>query len=158
MPAVAVIGCGNPLCGDDGVGPEVVRRLAARLPPGWVRCVDAGTGGVDAVLAMRGADTAILVDACSTGAAPGSLVELSAAAVAELPAPGGVDIHRLRWNQAVAWGRMWLAGECPARILVWLVEGERFEPGSGLSPRVAAGVERLLDRLMALLESHAPVG
>ena len=147
---VVVIGCGNSLRGDDAVGPELVRRLRDRGPPAGVRCVDAGTGGLDAVLLMRGADEAVLVDACRSGAEPGTLRELPAEAVAQAP-PAGVDVHSIRWDHALALGRAVLGAAFPRRVTVWLVEAATFEPGAPLSPAVDRGVDAVLERLVERL-------
>lgn len=145
---VLVIGCGNVLRGDDGAGPELVRRLVARgLPPG-VRCVDAGTGGVDAALAMRGAAEVIVVDACRSGMPPGTLHEVPAADVAGVP-PRGLDIHAVRWDHAITLARSLLGGEFPRRVTACLVEAESFEPGAPLSPAVDRALDVLAEQLAA---------
>lgn len=142
-----VIGCGNPLRGDDGAGPECIRRLAARgLPPG-VAALDAGTAGIDVVLRMREASRVILVDACRSGRAAGEIVSLSVADLAGLPSSGRLDIHSFRWSDAVALARTLVGDGPPPDVSAWLVEGASFEPGTGLSPAVDAAVARLVEEL-----------
>ncbi len=149
---VVVVGCGNLLRGDDGAGPECVRLLIARDLPAGVIAIDAGTSGADVVLCMRTANRVILVDACQSGRPPGSVVRLSAADLAEIPPTGPLDIHAFRWIDAVSLTRA-LAGEQPGpTISVWLVEAADFAPGRGLSPPVAAAVERLAAEIRAALE------
>lgn len=151
---ILVIGCGNSLRGDDGAGPECVRRLAARgLPPGTA-AVDAGTAGADVVLRMREAERVILVDCCASGLPAGSLVPLSAAEIAALPSSDRLDIHAFRWSDAVALVRSLSPGGGPA-VSARLVEGLAFEPGSGLSPAVDGAVERLAEALHAELVTAA---
>jgi len=145
-----VIGCGNRLCGDDAAGPELVRRLTTRgLPPG-MRCLDAATDGIAVVAAMRGVPSVILVDACASGAEPGTILELADADVETLP-PGGVSVHAIRWNHALVLARQLLGPAYPPQVAIWLIEGESFEPGDALSPAVAEAVERLADRIIAHL-------
>jgi hydrogenase maturation protease len=150
---VVVVGCGNLLRGDDGAGPECVRLLAeGGLPPGVV-AIDAGTSGADVVLCMRGANRVILIDACRSGRPPGSLIPLSAAELAEIPAAGPLDIHAFCWIDAVRLTRA-LAGQQPGpTIAVWLVEAAEFAPGSGLSPPVAAAVAQLAAQLAAQIRA-----
>jgi len=145
---VLLIGCGNPLRGDDGVGPEVVRRmLAGGVPPG-LRCVDAGLGGIDTLLLLRGVRHAIVVDACRSGAAPGTIHERAAADVAG-PPPAGWDFHAFRWDHALAAARWLPDDQRPGRIEAVLVEGESFAPRIGLSAPVAAAVAAVCARLRA---------
>lgn len=146
-----VIGCGNLLRGDDGVGPIVVRRLSeAGLAPG-VRCLDAGTGGIDAALAMRGARRLIIVDACLSGAPPGTLHVLDGDALAALPPPGAIDIHRCRWDQAWALVRLLPVEERPASVTVLLVEGRSFGHGTPPAPEVARGIDEACRRIASLV-------
>ena len=143
-----IIGCGNLLRGDDGVGPEVVRRLTARGLPDGAGCVDAATAGIDVALSMRSVPHVIVVDACRSGSIPGTLIELSGAEVEQLPPPSGISLHALRWDHALAFARWRLAEEYPARVTVLLIEGERFEHGEPLSPAVEETVERLCQRIL----------
>jgi len=147
-PDVVVVGCGNLLRGDDGAGPECVRLLAATGLPAGVTAIDAGTSGADVVLCMRGANRAILIDACRSGRPPGSLISLSAAELAEIPPAGPLDSHAFRWLDAIRLTRA-LAGEPGPTITVWLVEAADFTPGRGLSPPVAAAVALLAAQIRA---------
>lgn len=142
-----VIGCGNPLCGDDGAGPETVRRLRARGLPEGMECLDAGTDGIAAAFRMRGVGEVILVDACRGGGEPGSLTRLDVAELGNLPAVGAVNLHALRWDHALAFARWYLGADLPESVVVWLVEGVAFEPGGELSPEVDRGVDRLVQLL-----------
>lgn len=149
---VVVVGCGNLLRGDDGAGPECVRLLAASGLPAGVIAIDAGTSGADVVLRMRGANRVIFVDACQSGGRPGSLLRLTAADLAEVTVAGPLDIHAFRWIDAVRLTRALTAEDPGPAVSAWLVEGIDFTPGSGLSPPVAAAVERLATEIRAALE------
>ena len=147
--ALLVIGCGNRLRGDDAAGPLVVERLQKRGLPAGVRCLDAGTAGVDAVLAMRGAERVVLVDACSSGSAPGTICEVTPDEVtAAVAASGELSTHGLRWDQALAFGRAVLGDAAPGRVTVYLIEAGSFEPGGRVSPAVDLAVDRLVELLL----------
>jgi len=77
---LVVLGIGNILLRDDGVGVHVVRELERRvacgdalLPPG-AQLVDGGTLGLDLLPLIAGARAVLLVDAALMGGAPGSVV------------------------------------------------------------------------------------
>jgi hydrogenase maturation protease len=147
--AMLVIGCGNRLRCDDAAGPLVVERLLTRGLPAGVRCLDAGTAGVDAVLAMRGADDVVLVDACSSGSEPGTICKLTADEVtAAVAASGELSTHGLRWDQALAFGRAVLGDAAPRQVTVYLIEAGSFEAGERMSPAVDHAVDRLVDLLL----------
>lgn len=145
---VLVIGCGNLLRGDDATGPVLVRRLRERGLPQGMHCVDGGTGGMDVAYQMRGVAEVILVDACRSGSAPGTLFEMSGDDVENLPPPTGINLHSFRWDHAIAVGRWLLKDEYPARVTAYLVEAASFEPGAPLSPAVDRAVDTLADHLL----------
>lgn len=69
-PSVRIIGCGNTLMGDDGVGVRVVRTLEKKgcdIPEG-IDILDAGVCGLDILNLLEGVDKVIIVDSmmCST--------------------------------------------------------------------------------------------
>jgi hydrogenase maturation protease len=74
---VLVLGLGNVLLGDDGLGAAVVARLERnyRIPPG-VSLEDGGTLGLSLLGLLAESDRVILVDAVRTGSAPGTLVRI----------------------------------------------------------------------------------
>lgn len=146
-----IIGCGNLLRGDDAAGPVLVRRMWERGLPEGVRCADGGTGGMDVAFQMRGVPEVILVDACSSGSEPGAIFEVPGHEVEKLPPPTGINLHAFRWDHAIAFGHWLLKDDYPANVTAYLIEGERYELGEGLSPAVDAAVERLVDLLLAKL-------
>lgn len=81
-PRVLVLGLGNVLLGDDGVGPLALARLERdyRFPP-EVRLVEGGTLGLALLGELTQAEHVILVDAVATDQAPGTLVRLDGEAV-----------------------------------------------------------------------------
>jgi hydrogenase maturation protease len=73
---VRIVGIGNVLMGDEGVGVHVVRYLAgAELPP-QVDWLDGGTGGFGLLGPLQSAASVILVDATIDGGEPGALRKL----------------------------------------------------------------------------------
>lgn len=62
-----VLGLGNILMGDEGVGVYVVRALEKHHLPAGVECLDGGTGGFTLLEPLENADRIILVDAASDG-------------------------------------------------------------------------------------------
>jgi hydrogenase maturation protease len=73
---VVVIGLGNPLMGDDGLGLAALERLREYALSPEVELVDGGTWGMNLLPVIEDADELILIDAIDTGAAPGTAVRL----------------------------------------------------------------------------------
>ena len=147
--AVLVIGCGNLLRGDDGVGPILVRHLWERGMPAGLRLVDGGTAGMDVAFQMRGAERVVIVDASATGATPGTVYRVPGAELAELPPLQGLHTHSFRWDHAIAFARWALADECPSDITVFLIEAANVAVGADLSAEVTAAMENVIDIIEA---------
>ena len=143
-----IIGCGNILRGDDAVGPVLVRHLWERGLPTGVRCADGGTGGMDVAFQMRHVPHVILVDACRSGSTPGDLFCLPGSEVEHLPPLAGINLHAFRWDHALAFARWLLKDGYPAKVTVYLIEGENFDVGEALSPAVEQGMHRLANLLL----------
>lgn len=143
--AVLVVGCGNLLRGDDGVGPILVRHLWERGVPDGLRLVDGGTAGMDVAFQMRGARRVVIVDASATGVAPGTIYRVPGAELAELPPLEGLHTHSFRWDHAIAFARWALADDCPTDITVFLIEAANVAIGVDLSPEVSAAMEQVID-------------
>lgn len=152
-----VIGVGNPYRRDDGVGLAVAARLRGRVPAG-VRVVDCEQEPSRLIDAWQGAESALVVDAVESGAAPGTLHRFDAGA---RPIPAGVfrsSTHAFGVGDAVELARV--LGRLPGRILVYGVEGGEFAAGEGLSAPVEAAVEAaaqaVLDDLERLRREEEP--
>ncbi len=68
-----VLGLGNVIMGDEGVGVHVVRELEKHTMPAGVECLDGGTGGFILLEPLQNADRIILIDAASDGNPPGTV-------------------------------------------------------------------------------------
>lgn len=147
--ALLIVGCGNLLRGDDGVGPILVRHLWERGMPEAVRLADGGTAGMDVAFKMRGAERVVIIDASTTGAAPGTIYRVPGAELADLPPLQGLHSHSFRWDHAIAFARWALGDECPTDITVFLIEAADMTLGADLSPAVATAMEKVIDMIEA---------
>lgn len=151
---VVVIGCGNPLRGDDAFGPSLIQRLWNQGVPDGVHLVDGGTGGMDVAFKMRDARHVIVVDAAAPGAAPGTVFRVPGEELEQLPPVDGMHSHQFRWDHALAFGRWLLAEHYPEQVTVYLVEAGELTHGAELSEPVAAR----MDEVIGLVRAHFPAG
>ena len=151
---VLVVALGNPHRRDDGVGPEVARRLVTRLTGrAQVRTL---VGEATQLLDWwEGLDLVVVVDAVRSGAHPGTLHRLEWLD-GELPASFlATSTHGLSLAQAVALSTT--LQRRPRRWVIYGVEVSELSPGLGLSPPVAAAVAPLADRVVReVVASLAP--
>jgi hydrogenase maturation protease len=74
MKKITVIGCGQILVGDDGLGVRVVETLQKMDLPGNVEVIDAGVGGLAILSMIENSDKTIIVDAVHTGKEPSGFI------------------------------------------------------------------------------------
>ena len=146
---VLVVGCGNLLRGDDGVGPVLIRHLWDRGVPEGAKLVDGGTAGMDVGFQMRGAKRVVIVDACvsqgPTGLAPGTVCRVPGEELTDLPPLQGLHTHSCRWDHAIPFARWALGDACPTDITVFLIEAAAMEMGADLSEPVSTAMEQVID-------------
>jgi hydrogenase maturation protease len=137
-----VIGLGNPLCGDDGIGPAVVAALP-ELP--GVRLVRRIADPADLIDAWADAEPAVVVDAVRGSFPPGQVVRFTG----EDGWPGGAGRggHTLDVAAAVRLGEA--LGKSPHRLVVIGVAGVDFLPGHELSAPVAEAVPAAVRTVLA---------
>ncbi len=68
-----VLGLGNLIMGDEGVGVHVVRAIESHALPASVECLDGGTGGFILLEPLQNADRIVLIDAAADGNPPGTV-------------------------------------------------------------------------------------
>ncbi len=145
-PSAVVIGVGNPVRGDDGAGIEVARQVRALAAPG-VRVLELDGEPSGLIDAWEGIDRAVVIDAAVSGSAPGTVRRLDA--VAE-PLPSGLraaSTHDFGVAEAVELGRA--LERLPGRLVVYGIEGERFDAGTPLTPAVARAVAKVARQVLA---------
>jgi hydrogenase maturation protease len=138
---VLVLGLGNVLIEDEGVGIAALEYLRCYYDFDHnVELLDGGTSGMALLEDLRNRHTVIVLDAVSTGHAPGELVMLENAAV---PAflNNRVSPHQLALSDVLAILRF--SDEQPEYIAVIGVEPVSLKTRIGLSPRVRAQVESM---------------
>jgi hydrogenase maturation protease len=158
-----ILGLGNVLCGDDGVGVAAVERLRRdyELPDG-VEALDGGTLGLTLLAHVSGVDDLLLLDAVATGDPPGTLVRLDGDAVG--PAVRNrLSVHQI--GVADLLDSLHLLDSYPRRVVLVGLVPATLELEYGLSPAVeehlddlvrwAAAEARELGYPLALRSGHA---
>ena len=141
-----VLGLGNILLGDEGVGVRVAEHLLERyaFPPD-VEVLDGGTLGLDLMPYVEAADHLLVIDALDVGAEPGTLARLEGD---EIPAFLSIKIspHQMGLSDLLSVAR--LTGTYPRDVVLWGVQPAVIDVGLDLSPVVASQVDALADRVI----------
>ncbi len=143
---VAVLGIGNELRSDDGLGPFIVNSLEVPNPDVYVENVGSVPEAFARPLAEFGADRVILVDAADMRVSPGSFDLITKDRI------GGIAIstHHL----PLSFLMMYLEQETGARTVLLGVQPASIEFGEGLSPVVEDAARKIISVLRQVLQSH----
>ena len=133
--SVLIIGVGNELRGDDGAGPRVAAALSAL---GYH--ADAHEGdGAELIEMWQGEDAVYLVDASSSGSAPGTRRRIDAS---ETPLQSDFfrySSHMFGLAEAIETARA--LGRLPKRVVVFAIEGADFATGAVMTAEVTASCD-----------------
>ncbi len=144
---MVVIGVGNALRHDDAAGLEIVRRLRARAQAAEIAVYEQEGETLALIDVWEGADAVVLVDAVRCGGPPGTIHRFDATA-APIPARlrGSSSTHAVGVGEAIELARA--LHRLPERVVLFGVEGRRFDAGSGLSKEVEAVAGELADAVL----------
>ncbi len=143
---IAVIGIGNILMGDEGLGIAVVEELKKRELPKGVEVHDCATLGLQILNFFKDYDFLIVVDVVKSNGKPGDVYVLDFDQCEDYGIP--VSLHDIDFVKAFKIGS--LVYEIPKIIIVG-VEPERIEFGIGLSESVKRAIPKVIDKVVELI-------
>ena len=143
-----VLGLGNTLHSDDGVGPQAIQRLRndARVPED-ATLIEGGTLGLELLTYIWDCSYLLVLDAVDVGQPPGTLVRMSSQELQTLPGKGSV--HQLGVADLLVALRV-LARQQPTVVLLG-VQPATTDWGTELSPAVEAVMGSLIEAAVAEL-------
>ena len=143
MGKTLVVGVGNSIMADDGLGVHALNELRSRELPGSVDTMEAGTAILDVLPDLIQYDKMILLDAA---AADGPTVhKLRNPSCTQQPRPA-LSLHDIGVNEALGL-RLLTDGRLP-EIIVLGLKPRRIEPGTELSPEVASEISELVTAVL----------
>jgi hydrogenase maturation protease len=141
-----VLGLGNILCGDDGLGAVAIARIGARYEiPEGMTVLDGGTLGLSLLPYLEDAEKVILVDAINAEGPPGSFVRLEGDEVGPAVA-GRLSVHQVGVADLLDAAR-W-RGRLPEELVLLGLVPESLDVGVTRSARVEAGLPGLVARVV----------
>ncbi|MEN0003563.1 MAG: hydrogenase maturation protease [Bacteroidota bacterium] len=147
----AILGFGNPVRADDGVGIYVVDQLKAKLGAReHLQIFDMGTGAFELLFQLAGNDRIILIDAViNSEEAVGSVFKLPASEVeAQVEDDPMVFLHGLKWHQALSYARKMLGDNYPEEVEVYLIAIEDTRFNVGMTEAAKEGGDRVVQLLI----------
>jgi len=146
---VLILGLGNILLRDEGVGVRVVEAMRDVALPAGVELFDGATAGLDLLDVIADRDLVIIVDAVDGPVEPGSVVRLVPEDLAPAASPG-LSLHEMGVFETLAVAGQ--LGAAPKDVVILGVSPENVTCGLDLSPRIAGLVPRIVERVLHELE------
>jgi len=145
-----VIGVGNAYRGDDAAG-LLVARLLREMGLDSTMIMEHSGEGASLMEAWRGAGAVILIDAVSSGSAPGEIHHLEPI-LNPLPAQMfHSSTHAFSLPDAIEMAQA--LNELPPRLLVFGIEGRNFQSGAELSPEVSSALPQVAKLVLKAVET-----
>jgi hydrogenase maturation protease len=139
-----VVGLGNPLMADDGIGPYLLEKLSVifRGHPD-IDLVNGGTGGMSLLHIIANRAKVILIDCASMGTPPGTIRHFTPDDVASAKSLSHFTLHETDILNVLEISRQ--LGEYPHEVIIFGIEPVRIEMGQTLSHELLAHEHDYLD-------------
>jgi hydrogenase maturation protease len=141
-----VIGLGNILFSDEGIGVHLIRRLSEnqdKFPS--VEFIDAGTGGLNILHLIANRKRAVIIDCAKMGKKPGTIKQFKPADVQTTKKMTHFSLHEADILRIIELSRQ--LGECPEQILIFGIEPESLELGQSLSRTLTDKIDLYIDTI-----------
>ncbi len=140
-----VLGVGNLLLSDEGVGVHVVKRLMGMELPSGVEVIDGGVSGLGLVDVVTGSDRLIVIDAVRAGGPPGSIYQFGIESLTKYPNTYKMSVHEIGVVEVLRLSS--LVGKTPKTTIIG-IEPKSLEMGLDLSPEIEAKVPRIIELIL----------
>lgn len=139
-PKILILGVGNILLSDEGVGVRVIEYLQTQpLPPG-IELVDGGTAGADLIDVLAERDTVIIIDAVQADHPPGTILKLTPDdLLPQMDNP--LSLHDLDIPQTLSMTK--ILNCAPERVVCIGVVPENINPGMELTKTIGGLIPQI---------------
>jgi hydrogenase maturation protease len=146
----AIVGIGNILMSDDGVGVFAVRELQKRYTfPESVKLIDGGTKSLELLPYIEGMERVLFIDAVDFNKHPGYIGELSGEKISEYFSTK-LSVHQIALPDLIGVGR--LTGMLTEELHLVGIQPLSVNTGYGLTEPIRARVDRLIEKVIEKLK------
>ncbi len=151
MAPVLILGIGNILLRDEGVGVHVVRRMEGMDLGEGVEALDGGTGGADLIELIADRQKVIVIDCMKSGEKPGTVYRFTGDELVE-QGDRSISLHEFGLSETLIMARQ--LNCAPKEVIIFGIEPATIRPpAEGLSPEIDALVPKLIKAV--LNEAHS---
>jgi len=148
---VLVLGLGNILLKDEGIGVYAALKLKEKTLPDNVEVIDAGTASLDIILSIKNVEKLIIIDALKSAKVPGTIYRLRLDDLESRIGSSALSLHQLSVVEALSIAKK--KGDLPKDIVIIGVEPERIDYELGLSPSLEKKLPDIVDIVLRELTS-----
>ncbi|MFH1560858.1 MAG: HyaD/HybD family hydrogenase maturation endopeptidase [Chloroflexota bacterium] len=144
-PAIIILGVGNILLRDEGVGVRVIEAMEGRELPDNVELLDGGTASMDLLTSLANRDKVIIIDAVKGGNEPGTLYRFSPDDIT-IQKQTVTSLHQVGLLETLTIARH--LGCTPREVIIFGIEPKEVSWGLELSPEVASATPRVIELVL----------
>jgi hydrogenase maturation protease len=148
---IVILGVGNLLLSDEGVGVHVANELMKMDLPPEVSVVEGGTDGFRLLNVITEADRLIVIDAVKGGAEPGSIYRFDIDEVRNCPPGFKTSVHQIGILEVIDLSG--LIGKTPHTTVIG-IEPISLEMGMELTPEIKAKIPRIIELILEELRKY----
>jgi hydrogenase maturation protease len=137
---VVVIGLGNVLLSDEGIGVHLIRKLSEhqdKFPS--VEFIDAGTAGMKLLHLIANRKKAVIIDCVKMGAKPGTIRRFTSDDVQSIKKLSHFSLHEVDILQVINLSKQ--LDECPGEVVFFGIEPESLGPGQNLTKTLSDKID-----------------
>ncbi len=145
---ILVMGVGNYLMGDEGVGVHIIQEMAKMELPESVDILDGGTGGLSLMSCFEAYPVIVFVDATIDGKTPGSISLIRPRFASDFPS--ALSVHDVGLKDMVE--AVYLLDTVPDIYLITISIEELIPMTIGLSEPVKSAIPKTIDKIIQLTQ------
>ncbi len=148
---VIVVGVGNVLLSDEGIGVHLIHRLsqsAEQFPS--VDFIDAGTGGLSVLHLIANRKKAVIIDCAKMGAEPGTMKRFGLDDVKSIKTLSGLSLHEADIARIITLAK--LLGQLPKEVVFFGIQPQFISPGENLSGKIACRMDEYVHTITGELK------
>jgi len=135
-----VLGLGNPLMGDEGVGIYIINEFLKRKNDfTQAEFVDAGTSGMSILHLLEGYEKAVFIDCAVMQTTPGTIKKFSPADIESVKNLMHYSLHEADLLKIIDLARQ--LGQCPTDVVIFGIEPQTIGPQSKLSQTLGDNIQ-----------------
>ena len=143
---ILVLGIGNILLRDEGVGVRVIEQMQNMHLPDNVELVDGGTAGADLLDVLAERKKVIVIDAVQADCEPGTVLRFTADDLVQ-PDGVGMSLHELGLGEALKMTEQ--LGCAPAEVVVFGIKPKNISCGLELSEQISPSIPKVVELVLA---------